>query len=306
MLSNTGPGGCDPETQTAGFGHSYRYTGAFTMQGRRKNRNSMGESPLDIAVVHRDRSMLDTVRDAIRHKQVLLAFQPVVQARRPDATAFHEGLIRVLDETGRIIPARDFVSSVEETEYGRMLDCIALEHGLEELANEPGLRLSINMSARSIGYPRWIEILRRGIRANPTIGERLILEITESSAMLVPELVTSFMTDLRSEGITFAVDDFGAGYTSLRHFKDFSFDILKIDGDFIRGIARDPDNQVMTRAILSIAEQFDLFTVAESVEQAEDARFLTEMGIDCLQGYYFGAPTVSPEWRILEGGRASG
>ena len=91
-----------------------------------------------------------------------------------------------------------------------------------------------------------------------------------------------------------------------RSFKDFSFDILKIDGDFIRGIAQDPDNQVLTRAIVSIAGQFDLFTVAESVERADDAEFLTQIGVDCLQGYYFGAPTVSPEWRILDGDRALG
>ncbi|MBU2961945.1 EAL domain-containing protein [Citreicella sp. C3M06] len=276
------------------------------MQGDKKKGRTPRLSPLDIAVTEREKTMLDTVRMAIRHKQVLLAFQPVVQARRPGTAAFHEGFVRVLDETGRIIPARDFIGAVEDTEYGRMLDCIALEEGLNELAHVPSLRLAINMSARSIGYPRWTETLQRGLAGNPTIGERLILEITESSAMLVPELVVAFMANLQAEGITFAVDDFGAGYTSLRHFKDFTFDILKIDGAFTRGIAEDPDNQVMARAILSIAEQFDMFTVAESVERADDASFLTDLGLDCLQGYYFGAPTVSPEWRIAEGERAQG
>ncbi|RAK15381.1 EAL domain-containing protein (putative c-di-GMP-specific phosphodiesterase class I) [Salipiger aestuarii] len=276
------------------------------MQGRNTQGIPQGQSPLDLAVAERDRTILDTVRNAIRHKQVMLSFQPVVQARKPDSLAFHEGLVRVLDETGRIVPARDFISAVEGTEYGRMLDCIALEEGLSELANVPSLRLAVNMSARSIGYPRWMDILHKGIAENPTVGERLILEITESSAMLVPELVTSFMADLQPDGITFAMDDFGAGYTALRHFKDFSFDILKIDGEFIRGIARDPDNQVLTRAMVSIAEQFDLFTVAESVERADDAAFLTEIGVDCLQGYYFGAPTVSPDWRIIEPDRALG
>ncbi|EIE49763.1 diguanylate phosphodiesterase [Salipiger aestuarii] len=278
----------------------------MAMQGRNTQGIPQGQSPLDLAVAERDRTILDTVRNAIRHKQVMLSFQPVVQARKPDSLAFHEGLVRVLDETGRIVPARDFISAVEGTEYGRMLDCIALEEGLSELANVPSLRLAVNMSARSIGYPRWMDILHKGIAENPTVGERLILEITESSAMLVPELVTSFMADLQPDGITFAMDDFGAGYTALRHFKDFSFDILKIDGEFIRGIARDPDNQVLTRAMVSIAEQFDLFTVAESVERADDAAFLTEIGVDCLQGYYFGAPTVSPDWRIIEPDRALG
>ena len=264
-----------------------------------------GQNPLDLAVASRDSKVIDTVRAAIRHRQVLLAFQPVVQARQPASTAFYEGLIRVMDETGRIVPARDFMPHIEETEYGRILDCIALEKGLEELMAEPGLRLAVNMSARSIGYPRWSEVLRAGLSADPTLGERLILEITEASAMLVPELVIGFMTELQRQGISFAMDDFGAGYTALRHFKQFHFDILKIDGQFIRDIAQDPDNQVMTRAIISIAEQFDLFTIAESVERAEDAQFLTEIGIDCLQGYFFGAPTISPAWRDGSIGRAS-
>ncbi|WP_082135153.1 EAL domain-containing protein [Puniceibacterium sp. IMCC21224] len=237
------------------------------------------------------------VRDAVRHGHVLLAFQPVVQASRPDHIAYHEALIRVLDETGRIIPAREFIAAVEETETGRIIDCIALEKGLAELENEPSLRLAINMSARSIGYKKWMHILTCGLNRNPLIAERLILEITENSAMLVPELVVTFMQDLQRHGISFALDDFGAGYTAFRYFKDFSFDILKIDGQFIRGIASDCDNQVITRAMLLVAQQFDMFTVAEFVETAADAAFLEQMGVDCLQGYHYGAPTVAPPWQ---------
>lgn len=254
-------------------------------------------NPLDLAVETRDLRVLETVRRAIRHRQVMLAFQPVVQSRRTDQVAYHEALIRVLDETGRVVPAKEFILAVEETEHGRMLDCIALEKGLAELAREPGLRIAVNMSARSIGYRKWMRTLSRGLDHDPTVAERLILEITETSAMLVPELVIRFMGDLQSRGITFAMDDFGSGYTALRHFKDFSFDILKIDGQFIRGIATDADNQVLTRAIISIAEQFDMYTVAESVEHPEDAACLAALGIDCMQGYLFGAPTVAPAWR---------
>ena len=252
---------------------------------------------LDLALDARDRGIVAMVRDAIRHRQVLLAYQPVVRARDPATIAFHEALIRVLDETGRIVPARDFMPALEDTEYGRLLDCIALDHGLRELAREPGLRLSVNMSARSIGYRAWSRTLTRGIDRDPTVAERLILEITESSAMLVPELVVDFMSSLQRRGITFALDDFGAGYTALRHFKQFSFDILKIDGQFVTGIAQDADNQVLTGAMLAIADQFDMFTVAESVERAEDAAYLAALGVDCLQGYHFGAPTVTPAWR---------
>ena len=265
-------------------------------QGRRKNRfDASGKNdPLSAAVNQRDQSTMDMVRAAIEYKQVMLAYQPVMQSA--GGIAFYEGLIRVLDETGRVIPAREFINVIEETEMGRMIDCLALEKGMRALRQNPQLRLSINMSARSIGYGRWNKVLERNLRTDPTLGERLILEITESSAMLVPELVISFMNDLQTRGVCFALDDFGAGHTSFRYLRDFYFDMIKIDGQFVRGVASNPDNQVLLQALVSIAQHFDMFTVAEFVENERDAQFLAQNGIDCLQGYYFGAPTVRPPW----------
>ncbi len=250
--------------------------------------------------------MLETVRDAITHKQTLLAYQPIVLAHDSNIIAFHEGLIRVLDETGRIIPAADFMHVIEETDLGRQIDVLALRAGLLTLQRNPNLRLSINMSARSIGYKAWNQTMQRFLRKDKTLGERLILEITESSAMQAPEVVIDFMADLQMQGVCFALDDFGAGHTAIRYFKDFFFDVLKIDGQFIRGIAHDPDNRALTAALVSIANHFDMMTVAECIENAADAAVLSELGVDCLQGYYFAAPTTRPSW--MPGGidRAAG
>ncbi|SIO46516.1 EAL domain, c-di-GMP-specific phosphodiesterase class I (or its enzymatically inactive variant) [Rhodovulum sp. ES.010] len=255
------------------------------------------DSPLSAAITQRDRDIMQTVQSAIRRREVLLAFQPVVQAVEHGQTAFYEGLIRVIDESGRVIPARDFIDTIETTELGRMMDCLSLEMGLIALAEAPDLRLAVNMSARSIGYPRWKKILDQGLARDDTIAERLILEITESSAMVMPDLVTVFMRDLQSRGIAFALDDFGAGYTAFRYLREFYFDILKIDGQFIRGIADNPDNQVLASALIAIAQHFDMFTVAENVETARDAAWLAASGIDCMQGFAFGAPSLVPPWR---------
>ncbi|MEM9637501.1 MAG: EAL domain-containing protein [Pseudomonadota bacterium] len=270
------------------------------MTGSRKRRLADvppgAENPLQFALSQRDKNTVNMVAEAIKHKQVLLAFQPVMQARATEKVAFYEGLIRVLDSTGRVIPASDFMDTIENSELGRQLDTLALGLGLRALNDNPGLRLSINMSARSIGYRQWNRTLDRWLTRNPLIAERLILEITESSAMLVPELVVDFMDRLQIEGISFAMDDFGAGYTALRYFKDFYFDILKIDGQFIQGIATDPDNQALTAALVSIARHFDMLTVAEFVENKEDAETLIRLGVDCLQGYHFAAASTRPHW----------
>ena len=256
------------------------------------------DSPLSYAVAEQDRATISMVRRAIERRDVMLAYQPVIQTRRPEQPAFYEALIRVLDDTGRIIPAKDFIETVEMTELGRKLDCIALEMGLQALLEREDLRLAVNMSARSIGYPNWMKALNRGLAIDETIADRLILEITESSAMHMPELVTVFMEDLQARGVSFALDDFGAGHTSFRYLRDFYFDILKIDGQFIRGIAIDPDNQALTKSLLDIARHFEMFTVAETVECSADADYLATLGVDCMQGFYFGAPTVHPAWEL--------
>ncbi len=258
------------------------------------------DSPLSVAMSQNSIPILNTVRRAIKQDSVLLAYQPVVNAQRQHIPAFYEGLIRLLDEDHEIIPAADFMHVVETTEMGRIIDCLALEMGLQAMLEEPWLRLSINMSARSIGYPRWMRSLNAGLEKDVTIAERLILEITESSAMVVPDLVTVFMADLHRRGICFALDDFGAGFTAFRYFKEFYFDIVKIDGQFVRNIHRDANNQVLAAALVSIAQHFDMLTVAEAVEGAAEAAFLKSAGFDCLQGYHFGRPTTMPPWKADE------
>lgn len=244
---------------------------------------------------------MSLVREAIAGRRMRLAYQPVVLTRDTDRIAFHEGLMRVLDPSGRIIPARDFMDAIEDSELGREVDCAALEIGLAELANNPGLRLSLNMSARSIGYTRWVDTLRRGLGLSSTVAERLILEITESSAMTLPEVVMVFMEDMQSKGVAFALDDFGAGYTAMRYLKDFFFDILKIDAQFIRNIDSDRDNQALTGAMNAISRHFQMFCVAEAVETLDEANYLASIGVDCMQGYLFGAPTIRPEWSRASG-----
>jgi EAL domain-containing protein (putative c-di-GMP-specific phosphodiesterase class I) len=251
-------------------------------------------SPLGAAIDSIDRSTLDLVRDAIGQKRLRLAYQPIVTAADPNKIAFYEGLIRILDPSHRVIPAKDFMGVAEGNELGRQIDCIALEAGLRALSAHAHLRLSLNMSARSIGYPAWGQILRQGLAAAPDIGARLILEISESSAMLVPEIVIAFMDEFQREGIAVALDNFGSGNMSIRYFRDFFFDIVKIDRQFIRDIEKRSENQTLVAALISMSKHFGMYTVAEAVETPEEAATLQAMGIDCMQGFLFGAPSMKP------------
>ena len=249
-------------------------------------------SPLDVAVAARDRDTLAMVAEAVRTRRLRLAYQPVVVAADPQKVGFCEGLVRVLDPTGRVIPAKDFIAAVEDTETGRELDCAALAIGLQALADAPGLRLSVNLSARSVGYPRWTRLLRRGLQGRADIGQRLILEIAESSAMQMPEVIAAFMAETRRHGIGFALDGFGAGMCSLRSFRELAFDVVKFDAAFSRGIDTHPDNQVLMGALMAVGRQFDMVTIAQGVETKGEAEWLRALGVDCLQGHYFAAPAL--------------
>lgn len=230
------------------------------------------------------------VERAVERGDVHLAFQPVVSACRQGAPVFFEGLVRIRDAAGKARAAGAFITDIEPWEIGRSVDCMALERGFLALRDDPDLTLSINLSARSMEYERWQRTLRDGLAGVESLQGRLILEITESSAMGMPAVVTREMTALRARGLRFALDDFGAGCTSFRYLKTFRFDLFKIDGQFINGISKDGANRAITKAFIDVARHFRMKTVAEMVETEEDATCLSELGIDYLQGYLLGRP----------------
>lgn len=249
--------------------------------------------PLEYAVSVRDRDVLSMVRTALATNNCQLALQPVCTAQKGYRVAFHECLIRVMDETGRIIPAAQFMGEIEENSLGRDIDAASLRLAFSLLKHHPELRLSVNVSARSLGDAAWRRVLDAELANGSLHADRLILEIGESSAMQLPEVVIRFMQEMQPYGLAFALDDFGAGMTAFRHLKDFFFDLVKVDSHFIRNIDQDPDNQVLTEALITVAHQFEMFAVAEGVESQAEADFLISIGVDCVQGYHFGVPKFS-------------
>ncbi len=260
-------------------------------------------SPLDAAISAQDRETLSLVTLALKERRMRLAFQPAVYAADPAVIGFFEGFIRLLNPRDQVIPARDFMAAVEQRELGRAIDCAALQMGLMAMQRNPQIRLSVNMSARSVGYQPWIAILRKALRETPKLGHNLILEINEASALQVPDVLTPFMAEMRDHGIVFALDDFGAGVTSLRLLRDLRFEIAKIDGALVREVDQSPAQQMITRAAIALAGEMEMYVVAEAVETEGEANWLREAGVGCLQGYLFGAPTVTPDFRAFRHGR---
>lgn len=153
-----------------------------------------------------------SVAQALAHGRMRFHFQPVVRASALGFIAFHEMLARMVSADGRILPASAFIGHVEDNALGRAIDRLALETALAELAAAPGLRLSINLSPRSMGDPDWLGVLADGAeRLGRRVTGRLILEITEAVAIAANGQTQDFMDHVRGYGCAFALDDFGAG-----------------------------------------------------------------------------------------------
>jgi len=260
-------------------------------------------SPLDAAISSQERETIGQVAAALKERRMRLAFQPAVYAADPTIIGFFEGFIRLLNRRDMVIPARDFMGAVEQHELGREIDCAALQMGLMALQRNPQIRVSINMSARSVGYRPWSTILRKALRDRPGLGHNLILEINEASAMQVPDVLRPFMDEMRSHGIVFALDDFGSGMMSLRLLRELRFEIAKIDGDLVRNVDTSADAQVVARAAIALAQEMGMYLSAEAVETEGEANWLSAAGVGCLQGHLFGSPTVTPDFQAFQHGR---
>jgi EAL domain-containing protein (putative c-di-GMP-specific phosphodiesterase class I) len=234
------------------------------------------------------------VAQALAQGRMEFHFQPVVSSANPGQPAFFEMLARLRLPDGQLLPAGAFMPAVEAGPLGRAIDRLALAEALKALAADPALRLSLNMSPLSMGDEGWLALIAAAARGGSGVCGRLILEITEDAAMIDVAQTIDFMNHLRATGCAFAIDDFGAGATGFRYFRDFRFDMVKIDGGFIRGVHAARDAQVLVECLSGVARHFEMMTVAEQVETEADAAWLRRAGIDCLQGYLYGRPQARP------------
>lgn len=245
----------------------------------------------------RSQNIGEQVQQAMRDGRLLFAYQPVVTAT-DHRTAFYEALLRMRDESGELVPAGAFVPVVEQLGLMRLVDRHVLDLAVQELDAHSDVSLAINISGLTATDQSWLRAMLAQLKGKPEVARRLIVEITETAALYDIEESARFVSALRDVGCRVAVDDFGAGFTSFRHLRSLTVDIVKIDGSFVRNLADNLDNQLFVRNLLGLADAFGLETVAECVESQEDASFLVGEGVKYLQGYYFGRPSVDRPWAV--------
>ncbi|HUK59123.1 MAG TPA: GGDEF and EAL domain-containing protein [Stellaceae bacterium] len=242
----------------------------------------------------------ERVQRALRDQRLCFAYQPVIDANS-GAVDYYECLLRMIDDDGRVVPASEFVAAIEKLGYIRLIDRYVLERAVAETAAHPGVCLGFNISGFTATDRAWLRGAAAILQDQRETASRLVVEITETAALHDLEESAEFVTTLRQFGCRIALDDFGAGFTSLRHLQALSLDTVKIDGAFVRNLAHKADNQVFLRHLVGLARSLNLMTVAECVETAEEAAMLRREGVHFLQGYYYGAPSLEPPWAAAPG-----
>jgi diguanylate cyclase (GGDEF)-like protein len=241
----------------------------------------------------------DEIVTALNERRIVTAFEPVVDARSR-LPAFYECLVRMEQDDGRALLAPDIVPVAERLGLIRLVDHRVLELAVAELAASPNVRLSLNISPDTTMDPDWWMSIESLMRAHPGVGERLIVEITETVAIQDIDDVRGFVTRLKNFGSRIAIDDFGAGYTSFRNLRKLGVDIVKIDGAFVQNVARSADDRAFVQTLIDLARRLQIKTVAEWVQDEESAVMLREWGCDYIQGRLIGLASPARPWSVAD------
>lgn len=261
----------------------------------RANWASYSDNTDHISMRRRNSQLSDVILTALNERRISIAFQPITADLGKPAGKF-ECLIRMIDRDGELVPAPEFIPAAERLGLVHLLDRRVLELATNTLSVAPDVELAVNISMETVKDPVWADGYIAHLRAHRAVADRVTVELTETQVVDSVEAAIDFVSEIKKLGCWFAIDDFGAGYTSFRNLKALDIDVLKIDGSFVTDVSKSRDNQLFVRTLLDLARNFGMKTVAEWVDSEADAMLLKGLGVDYLQGFLIGKPEIHPPW----------
>jgi diguanylate cyclase (GGDEF)-like protein len=252
--------------------------------------------PNQASLARRRFSIETELRRALDKDQLRLFYQPLINLKSGEVSGF-EALARWTHaERGEISPS-EFIPVAEESGLILQLGRWAMDSALHTLADwdrRAGetlpIYVGVNLSAIQVARDDIAAVVASALKASGLTGDRITLELTESSIVQDPARATRVFDALKSLEATVAMDDFGTGYSSLAYLQRLPIDILKIDRSFVSGMMVDPDSVAIVRAVLSLADALGMSTTAEGIETVELATTLATLGCASGQGFYFARP----------------
>jgi len=219
-----------------------------------------------------------------------LEMQPIMSLTKPHESLNFEVLLRMRDTDGNVVPTDRLIAAAENSGRMGMIDRWVLSTTLAWLnTNYTQLKhtkfVCMNLSGASLNDEKFLQEVYAMLEQNLHLAGQLCLEITESVALHDLENTRRFVNKVRGYGAKVALDDFGAGYTSFSYLKEFTADLLKIDGSFIVNMNKHPANIAIVEAIVNLAKNLGMKVIAEWAEDNATVQTLTEIGVDYVQGF---------------------
>lgn len=263
-----------------------------------RNRIMLFHAPGESEGMARAQTTSARIRDALTQNRLRLATQPI-RSLTSGGIERYELLLRMTSESGELLPASSFIEAAERSGMVQELDRWVVARALEligerERAGAP-VSLHMNISGVSLTDLSVLEFIERRLDEGEADPARCTFEITQSARIEDYETAAGFADRLTEFGCEVAIDDYGAGAGPFAYLKKVPFDVIKIDGAFIRDMPRNDADQLVVKAIVQIARGLGKQTIAEFVEDEETKTMLRDYGVDMAQGYHLGRPVDSAE-----------
>jgi diguanylate cyclase (GGDEF)-like protein len=233
------------------------------------------------------------IRDALTQDRLSLHSQPIHDLASGGIERY-ELLLRMTSEDGELLPASAFIEAAERSGMVQELDRWVVSRALELLAERERkgkpVTLHVNLSGASLTDVSVLEFIERRLDEAGTDPSRCTFEITETANVYDYETAAGFADRLTDVGCQVAIDDYGAGFGPFHYLKRIPFDLIKIDGAFVRDMPRSDADQLTVQAIVQIARGLGKATIAEFVQDDKTAQMLREYGVDMAQGFHLGKP----------------
>ncbi len=250
--------------------------------------------------------IIGKLHDAIGNNELLLHYQPIVDTRTFKLWGF-EALVRWNQPVLGLLRPSEFVPMAEQSEIIKEMSCWVVSNALRKFrhwhAKDRSLRLSVNLSMKDIQDSTFVAWLKGQFEVLKVDPRCMNIEITESSMMTDSKRALAVIKQLHEMGVTFSIDDFGTGFSSLSYLKQLPSNSIKIDRSFVHDMLTDDNDAVIVRSTIDLAHNMGKTVIAEGVESQEVLDILEILGCDYIQGYYLCAPLPEnqvEEWMLKE------
>jgi diguanylate cyclase (GGDEF)-like protein/PAS domain S-box-containing protein len=264
-------------------------------EGGRNRVHSFAENDIELMRRRREMQWAARINAALEEGRFELYRMQIQPLQRVEPGQHYELLLRMRDESGRMVSPDNFIAAAERYALTPAIDRWVIENALRWLVSEADEReklamCSINLSGQSLGDDKFLPFVIDQFQKSGIDAAKICFEITETAAVASFSQANRFIQALKELGCRFALDDFGTGLSSFGYLKHFPVDFLKIDGSFVREILHDPIDREMVRSINEIGHLTGKKTIAEFAENAEIIQMLTSLGVDYAQGYGIAQP----------------